>query len=68
MELNKLIRAKKKARGLYFYKGHDKVKESQPTCPKKLVFYTVVANIHIISSNMLINLHVEFNVCTCDKP
>ena len=30
MELNKLICAKKKASGLYFYKGHDEVKEGLP--------------------------------------
>ena len=30
MELNKWICAKKKANGLYFYKGHDEVKEGQP--------------------------------------
>ena len=30
MELNKWIFAKKKANGLYFYKGHDEVKEGQP--------------------------------------
>ena len=29
MKLNKWICAKKKANGLYFYKGHDKVKEHQ---------------------------------------
>ena len=30
MKLNKWIRAKKKADGLYFYKGYDEVKEGQP--------------------------------------
>ena len=30
MELNKEICVKKKANGLYFYKGHDEVKEGQP--------------------------------------
>ena len=34
MKLNKWIcakkKAKKKANGLYFYKGHDEVKEGQP--------------------------------------
>ena len=30
MKLNKWIYAKKKANGLYFYKGHDEVKEGQP--------------------------------------
>ena len=29
MELNKWIFAKKKANGLYFYKGHDKVRKCQ---------------------------------------
>ena len=29
MKLNKWICAKKKANGLYFYKGHDEVKECQ---------------------------------------
>ena len=29
MKLNKWIYAKKKAYGLYFYKGHDEVKECQ---------------------------------------
>ena len=41
----------------------------QPPCPVKPIFLTMVANIHITSFNMLsINLHVEFNVCACDKP
>ena len=30
MKLNKWIYAKKKANGLYFYKGHDDIKKSQP--------------------------------------
>ena len=30
MELNKWIYVKKKTNGLYFYKGHDEVKEGQP--------------------------------------
>ena len=30
MKLNKWICAKKKANELYFYKGHDKVKEGNP--------------------------------------
>ena len=30
MNLNKLICAKKKANGLYFYKDYDEVKEGQP--------------------------------------
>ena len=30
MKLNKWICAKKKANDLYFYKGHDEVKEDQP--------------------------------------
>ena len=30
MELNKWICGKKKTNELYFYKGHDEVKESQP--------------------------------------
>ena len=30
MKLNKWICAKKNANGLYFYKGHDEVKEGQP--------------------------------------
>ena len=30
MELNERICAKKKSNGLYFYKGHNEVKESQP--------------------------------------
>ena len=30
MKLNKWICAKKKTNGLYFYKGHDEVKEGQP--------------------------------------
>ena len=30
MKLNKWICAKKKTHGLYFYKGHDEVKEGQP--------------------------------------
>ena len=29
MELNKWIYVKKKTNGLYFYKGHDEVKEDQ---------------------------------------
>ena len=29
-ELNKWICAKKKVNGIYFYKGHDEVKEDQP--------------------------------------
>ena len=40
-----------------------------PPYPVKPVFQTMVTNIHITSSNMLlINLHVEFKVCACDKP
>ena len=30
MELNRWICAKKKVDGIYFYKGHDEVKEGQP--------------------------------------
>ena len=30
MKLNKWICAEKKANELYFYKGHDEVKEDQP--------------------------------------
>ena len=30
MKLNKWICVKKKGNGIYFYKGHDEVKEDQP--------------------------------------
>ena len=37
--LNNQFCAKKKASGLYFYKGHDKVKEGQPNYVRTYVFH-----------------------------
>ena len=52
--------------GVYVTRWED---VRHPPFPIKPVFETMVANIHITSSNMLsINLHIEFNVCACDKP
>ena len=51
MELNKKICEKKKANGLYFYKGHNEVKAGQPNKIWVQLEQGIKGNLHQIQSN-----------------
>ena len=48
MKLNKWICAKKKANGLYFYQGHNEVKEGQPNQIQAQLEWGIEGNLHQI--------------------
>ena len=51
MKLNKWICENQKANGLYFYKGHDEVKEGQPNQIQVQLEQGIKGNLHQIQVN-----------------